>query len=97
MKKKAFEQNEQTQNVQFTPNLDAAMAAWEAAWRAFENDAGKEQRDRYIAATDSLGHAIAAFQSARPALAEQLGLWFLAHRELWSAGEPDGASDHRRC
>ncbi len=59
---------ELTRDVHFSSYLDAVAAAWEAAWQAFKNDAGKEQRDGYIAATDSLGHAIAAFQSARPGL-----------------------------
>jgi hypothetical protein len=97
MTKKAQQQNEAKQDVRFSSTLDAAIAAWETSRQAFQNEAGKEQRDGYVAATDSLGHAIAKFQSARPALAEQLGNWFLAHQELWSAGVPDGASEHRRC
>jgi len=97
MKKKSKQQNELTQDVHFTPDLDAAIAAWESSRQTFESEAGKEQRDGYVAATDSLGHAIATFQATRPALSEQLGLWFLAHQELWSGGEPDGASDHGRC
>lgn len=87
------EQTEMKVNVFFSPSLNAAIAAWYSARHAYQNDPSKFYRDDYMKFTDELGQAIAAFQSARPALAEQLGRWFLSHQEVWSVREPDGASE----
>jgi hypothetical protein len=91
MKKKAFQQNEQTQDVRFSPTLDAAIAAWKKVRREFENERSKNRQDAYMKATDELGQSISQSGLSNSALAEQVGL------ECWSAGEHDGVSGHGRC
>lgn len=83
MRKNSLQHNEMKVNVFFSPSLNAAIAAWYAARHAYQNETCKNHLDAYMKFSDQLGQAIAAFQSARPALAEQVGLWFLGHQEIW--------------
>jgi hypothetical protein len=89
--KQKCKQHPPTQDIRFTPNLDAAIAAWKNAQREFENERSKNHQDAYMKAADELGQAIAKSGLSNSALAEQVGL------ERWSVEEHDGASDHRRC
>jgi len=89
--KKAPQQNEERHDVHFSPDLDAAIAAWKNARREFENERSKNHQDAYVKATDELGQSISQSGLSNSALAEQVGL------ECWSVHELDGASDHRRC
>lgn len=91
--KKAEQPNEMKVDVFFSPSLNAAIAAWYSARHAYQSEPCKTHLVAYAGFTDQLGQAIAAFQSARPALAEQLGRWFLSHQEVWSGDEPDGGSE----
>jgi hypothetical protein len=83
MKKKAFEQNEQTQSFHFTLDLNRAIAAWEASRQAFQTMAGKEERDAYMRATDKLGQAISVWATEHTVLADQFAMWFDTHKECW--------------
>ena len=86
------QQTEMKVDVFFSPSFNAAIAAWYAARHAFENEPSRNHLDAYMKFSDELGQAIAAFQSSRPALAEQFGRWFLGHQEVWFVHETDGAS-----
>jgi len=90
--KKAEQPNEMKVDVFFSPNLTAAIAAWYSARHAYVNEPCRNHFDSYMLFSHELGLAIAAFQSARPALAEQFGRWFLSHQEVWSGDEPDSDS-----
>ena len=92
MREQVKRQIEMKVDVFFSPSLNAAIAAWYSARHAYRNEPSKSHRDNYMKFSDELGWAIAAFQSARPALAEQFGRWFLSHQEVWSGDEPDGAA-----
>jgi hypothetical protein len=84
-------QTEPTQDVHFTPSLDAAIAAWLAARYAFLNKSSKSYRDAYEAARNLLGLSFSrCFE--QPELAEECGLWFISHPEVWSTEGSDSAS-----
>jgi hypothetical protein len=92
MREQVKKQIEMKADVFFPPSLNAAIAAWYSARQAYEDEPIKTNLDAYMKFTDELGLAIAAFQSARPALAEQLGRWFLSHPNVWSGEESESPS-----
>jgi hypothetical protein len=75
-----------------TPSLEAAVKDWYTARHRYQCEPLKEHRHSYNAATDELGQSIAAWQADEPGLAEQFGLWFLSHQDVWSADGADAAS-----
>jgi hypothetical protein len=79
MKRKTAQQNGLTQDVYFSPSLDAAIAAWDAVRKRFQTQRCKEHQDAYVKATDELGQSISLWALSNPALAEQFALWFDSH------------------
>lgn len=77
-------QKEITGNMCFAPGLETAIATWYAARSAFQHERCKQYQDEYMRASDELGQAIGAWQTERPELAYQIGLWFLSHQECWT-------------
>ncbi len=86
MKSKCRLQIDLTQDVHFTPNLDAAIATWKKARHEFENERSKNHQDAYMKATDELGQAISPSGLLNSALTEQVGL------DFWTVEVPEGAS-----
>jgi hypothetical protein len=84
MKKNAVQQIEVKMDVGLVSNLEAGVAAWCAATHQFQNEPYKNHRDEYNAATDVLGQRLSMWQCEEPELAEQFGLWFMSHQEVWS-------------
>ena len=77
--------NEQIQNDELmldaylVPSLDSAAQTWYEARQRFQNEAGREQRDAYMKATDELGHAFSEWSAQLPEFFEQLRLWLDSH------------------
>ena len=84
--KEQSKQQPLTPDDHFSPNLDAAIAAWKNAQREFENEWSKNHQDAYMKATDELGQSISQSGLSNSALAEQVGL------EWWTVEVPEGAS-----
>lgn len=62
----------------FVPSLQEAIANWQRARHAVEDDRGREQQNHYCAATQALGQSLSEWQAANPALAEQFKFFFFA-------------------
>lgn len=92
MNMRVQQQSEPKLNVYLVPKLEAATEAWYAARYAYQHEAGKGQQDAYESATNILGQAISHWQDEQPELAEQFGLWFISHQEVWS--EPSAYNEH---
>jgi len=81
MNDKPLEQDELMLDAYLVPSLDAAAQTWCEARHRLQNEAGKQQRDAYMKATDELGQAFSTWAEQLPEFREQLALWVDSHPE----------------
>jgi hypothetical protein len=79
MTKRAQQQTELTPVTTLSPSLENAVANWNKARFAVQDEPCREHLNGYNAATDELGQAIDQWRSEQPELFEQFGFWFKSH------------------